>query len=319
MKVLVADRFSETAQARIAESGMEVINAPDLRDGALTQAVAESEATILIVRSTLVEAATLNAGAESLRLIIRAGAGFNTIDVATASKLGIQVANCPGMNARAVAEIAFGLILSLDRSIHDNVIDLRNGRYDKAGYSDAPGLYGKTLGIMGLGYTGRAMLPLATALGMYVMAWSRSLTPDRASEFGVRRMETPLDVASASDIVSVHVALNDNTRLMIDETFLNAMKPGAYLINTARSEVVDETALAEAVRLKGIKVGVDVFEGEPSTGTGTVDNSLFALPGVIGTHHIGGATLQAHQAIADETVRIALEFASSGVVLNSVE
>ena len=95
MKVLVADRFSETAQARIAESGMEVINAPDLRDGALTQAVAESEATILIVRSTLVEAATLNAGAESLRLIIRAGAGFNTIDVATASKLGIQVANCP--------------------------------------------------------------------------------------------------------------------------------------------------------------------------------------------------------------------------------
>ena len=133
MKVLVADRFSETAQARIAESGMEVINAPDLLDAALTQAVAESEATILIVRSTLVEATTLNAGAESLRLIIRAGAGFNTIDVATASKLGIQVANCPGMNARAVAEIAFGLILSLDRSIHDNVIDLRNGRYDKAG------------------------------------------------------------------------------------------------------------------------------------------------------------------------------------------
>ncbi|MDP6455434.1 MAG: NAD(P)-dependent oxidoreductase [SAR202 cluster bacterium] len=318
MKVLVADRFSETAQAQIAETGINVINAPDLRDDALAQAVVDTEANILIVRSTRVEASTLNAGAETLRLIIRAGAGFNTIDVATATRLGIHVANCPGMNAHAVAEIAFGLILSLDRSIHDNVLDLRNGRYDKAGYSDAPGLYGKTLGIIGLGYTGRAMVPLAKAFGMDVVAWSRSLTPDRASELGVRRLETPLDVAANSNIVSLHVALNDDTRHMISEKFLDAMKPGAYLINTARSEVVDESALAEAVRSKGIKVGVDVFEGEPSTGTGVVDNPLFSLPGVIGAHHIGGATLQAHQAIADETVRIVLEFASSGMVLNAV-
>ena len=318
MKVLVADRFSETAQARIAEAGNEVIYNSDLRDDALTRAVAETGASALIVRSTRVDAPTLEAGAGILRLIIRAGAGFNTIDVQTAADLGIRVANCPGMNAHAVAEIAFGLILSLDRRIHDNVLDLRNGRYDKAGYSDAPGLYGKTLGLIGLGYIGREMVPLARAFGMDVVAWSRSLTPDRASALGVRRLETPLDIAAASDIVSVHVALNDDTRHMISEKFLNAMKPGAYLINTARSEVVDETALAEAVRSRGIKVGVDVFEGEPSTGAGTVDNPLFSLPGVIGTHHIGGATLQAHQSIADETVRIVLEFAASGVVLNAV-
>jgi D-3-phosphoglycerate dehydrogenase len=222
------------------------------------------------------------------------------------------------MNAHAVAEIAFGLILSLDRRIHDNVIDLRNGRYDKAGYSDAPGLYGKTLGIIGLGNIGREMVPRARAFGMDVVAWSRSLISDHDFELGIRYMETPADVAEASDIVSLHVAMNDDTRHMISEKFLDAMKPGAYLINTARSEVVNETALAEAVRSKGIKVGVDVFEGEPSTGAGAVDNPLFSLPGVIGTHHIGGATLQAHQAIADEVVRIVLEFADSGVVLNAV-
>jgi D-3-phosphoglycerate dehydrogenase len=318
MKVLVADNFSETAQARIAESGIEVINSPELRDDALTRAVAETGASVLIVRSTMVEASTLEAGRDTLRLIIRAGAGFNTIDVATATKLGIRVANCPGMNAQAVAEIAFGLILSLDRNIPDNVLDLRNGRYDKAGYSGTPGLYGKTLGIIGLGYTGRAMIPLAKAFGMDVVAWSRSLTPERASELGVRQLETALDVASSADILSLHVALNDDTRHMVSKNFLDAMRPGAYLINTARSEVVDESALAEAVTSRGIKVGVDVFENEPSTGTGTVDNPLFALPGVIGTHHIGGATLQAHQAVADETVRIVLEFAKSGVVLNAV-
>jgi len=318
MKVLVADNFSETAQARIAESGIEVINSPELRDDSLTHAVAETGASVLIVRSTLVEAPTLEAGAETLRLIIRAGAGFNTIDVATATKLGIRVANCPGMNAQAVAEIAFGLILSLDRDIPDNVLDLRNGRYDKAGYSGTPGLYGKTLGIIGLGYTGRAMIPLAKAFGMDVVAWSRSLTTARASELGVRQLKTALAVASSSDIVSLHVAMNDDTRHMVDKTFLDAMRPGAYLINTARSEVVNETELAEAVTTRGIKAGVDVFENEPSTGTGTVDNPLFALPGVIGTHHIGGATLQAHQAVADETVRIVLEFAKSGVVLNAV-
>jgi D-3-phosphoglycerate dehydrogenase len=318
MKVLVADNFSETAQARIAESGIEVINSPELRDDALTRAVAETGASVLIVRSTMVEASTLEAGRDTLRLIIRAGAGFNTIDVATATKLGIRVANCPGMNAQAVAEIAFGLILSLDRNIPDNVLDLRNGRYDKAGYSGTPGLYGKTLGIIGLGYTGRAMIPLAKAFGIDVVAWSRSLTPERASELGVRQLETALDVASSADILSLHVALNDDTRHMVSKNFLDAMRPGAYLINTARSEVVDESALAEAVTSRGIKVGVDVFENEPSTGTGTVDNPLFALPGVIGTHHIGGATLQAHQAVADETVRIVLEFAKSGVVLNAV-
>jgi D-3-phosphoglycerate dehydrogenase len=318
MKVLVADNFSETAQARIAESGIEVIDSPGLRDDALTRAVAETGASVLIVRSTLVEASTLEAGRETLRLIIRAGAGFNTINVATATKLGVRVANCPGMNAHAVAEIAFGLILSLDRDIPDNVLDLRNGRYDKAGYSGTPGLYGKTLGIIGLGYTGRAMIPLAKAFGMGVVAWSRSLTPERASELGVRRLETALDIAASSDIVSLHVAMNDDTRHMVSTEFLDAMRPGAYLINTARSEVVDESALAEAVTSRGIKAGVDVFENEPSTGTGTVDNPLFALPGVIGTHHIGGATLQAHQAVADETVRIVLEFAKSGEVLNAV-
>jgi D-3-phosphoglycerate dehydrogenase len=318
MKTLIADRFSESARAKLSEAEVAVDYRPDLATDDLAEAVAESGADVLVVRSTRVDARALAAG--DLRLVIRAGAGFNTIDVGAATELGIRVSNCPGGNAHAVAELAFGLILALDRHIPDSALDLRQGRWNKIGYSDAAGLYGSTLGVLGLGNTGRAMVPRARAFGMPVVAWSRSLTVDRASELGVRFMPTPLDVASASDVVSVHVALNDATRGLVDAAFLDAMRPGAILINTSRAEVVDEAALARAVKSRGLRAGLDVFSGEPSAGVGAASDSsgLFRLPGVIGTHHTGGATRQAQQAIADETVRIVLEFRATGVAPNAV-
>src|SRR5205085_2240187 len=164
----------------------------------------------------------------------RAGAGVDTIDVATASSLGIFVANCPGKNSIAVAELVIGLLLSLDRRIPDQVADLRRGTWNKGEYSKARGLHGRTLGILGLGEIGREVTVRAKALGMSVVAWSRSLTKEEAGRLGIGYCQTPLDLARVSDAVSVNVAATAETQNLIDASFLAALKPGAYLINTSR-------------------------------------------------------------------------------------
>ena len=316
MKVVIADRFREDARANLKEGGFEVIYDPDLKDDSLKQTIAETGADVLVVRSTRVSGDALKAG--RLGLVIRAGAGYNTIDVKTAGEQSIYVSNCPGGNSNAVAELAFGLIIALDRRIPDNVEDLKNGIWNKLAYSNARGLWGSTLGLVGVGRIGRVMITRAHAFGMSVCGWSRSLTPAQALELGIEIQATPLDVAASSDVVSLHVSLTADTRRMIDEEFFDAMRPGAMLINTARDEVVDESALARAVKEKGVRAGLDVFTGEPSSGTGTIENQLFKLEGVIGTHHVGGQTLEAQRAIAEETVRIIREFEKTGVPPNLV-
>ena len=316
MRVLVADRFSGAARASLSTDGFHVSYAPDARDDALCAAIENTKAEVLVVRSTRVTEDMLCAG--TLNLVVRAGAGYNTIDVQAAKSLRIYVANCPGMNSNAVAEIAFGLIIALDRQIFANTDDLRNGIWRKASYSSARGLAGSTLGLVGVGRTGRAMIPRASAFGMTVVGWSRSLTEDVANKLGIEHKHSPTAVASAADIVSIHVSLTDDTRGLAGRSFFGVMREGAIFINTSRAEVVDEAALAWAVRERGIKAGLDVFEGEPPTGTGKIDNPLFALDDVIGTHHIGGQTSEAQRSIADETVRIIREFRASGTPPNLV-
>jgi D-3-phosphoglycerate dehydrogenase len=316
MKVLIADKFPEAGSTALAAAGVEVAYDPELKDAALTAAVKATAADVLVVRSTKVPAATLAAG--RLSLVVRAGAGYDTIDVAAASARGIYVSNCPGKNSVAVAELTFGLILALDRRIAANAADLKAGRWNKAEYSKARGLYGRTLGLVGLGRIGQEVAARARAFGMPVVAWSPSLTAERAAELGVQRRDSPKEVAAASDVLSVHVALNSGTRGLIDRGVLAALRPGSYFINTARAEVVDQAALAEAVRQRGIRAGLDVFDGEPAGGTGTVADPIFALDGVIGTHHIGASTDQAQEAIADETVRIVREYVQTGRVPNVV-
>jgi D-3-phosphoglycerate dehydrogenase len=228
------------------------------------------------------------------------------------------VSNCPGKNSVAVAELAFGLICALDRRIADNVADLRAGRWNKAEYGKAKGLYGRTLGLIGLGGIGKEMIPRAKGFGMPVVAWSRSVTAARAAELGVRLAGSPEEVAAAADVVSVHVALNPGTRGLLGEAFFAAMKDGAFFINTSRGEVVDETALAAAIHGKGLRAGLDVFVGEPAAGTGEFSPELAGLPGVYGTHHIGASTDQAQEAIAAEAVRIVKVFTETGMVPNVV-
>src|SRR5215471_15006589 len=316
MKVLIADKFEESGIEGLKAAGCEVVYEPDLKEDALTNAVVSTGADVLVVRSTKVTAAMLDAG--RLALVVRAGAGYDTIDVAAASARGIYVSNCPGKNSIAVAELTFALLLALDRRIPANAADLRAGRWNKAEYSKARGLFGRTLGLVGLGRIGQEVLSRARAFGMPVVAWSPSLTPERAASLGVRMKRSPTEVAAACDVLSVHVALNSDTRHLIHRGVLDALRPGSYFINTARAEVVDQAALYEAVRDRGIRAGLDVFAGEPSGGAGAIQDRIFELDGVIGTHHIGASTDQAQEAIAEETVRIIHEYVRTGRVPNAV-
>jgi D-3-phosphoglycerate dehydrogenase / 2-oxoglutarate reductase len=314
MRVLIADKFEQSGQDGLKAAGCEIYYQPGLKDAALASAVADLHPDVLVVRSTAVADSALIAGA--LKLVVRAGAGYNTIDVATASRRGIYVSNCPGKNSVAVAELAFGLILSIDRRIPDNVASLRQGKWDKTGFSKARGLFGRTLGLIGVGQIGREMIPRAKAFGFKVVAWSRSLTPESAAALGVEHKSSPREVAGAADIVSIHLALNAQTRGSIGADFFNAMQPGAYFINTARAEVIDQDALSRAIQEKGVRAALDVFANEPTGGTGEFSSSI--AQEVYGTHHIGASTDQAQEAIAAETVRIIKTFKETGKVPNVV-
>jgi D-3-phosphoglycerate dehydrogenase len=315
MRILVADAFPEDRLADLRALGVELDHRPTLAVKDL--AAAAQGAHVLVVRGKQVPAEVFE-GAPSLSLVIRAGAGTNTIDVAAASRRGVYVANCPGQNSVAVAELAIGLLVALDRRIPDNVAALRAGKWDKKGFSEARGLLGRTLGVAGLGSIGREVAVRGRALGMRVMAWSRSLDDAGARALGVERAASLADLAARSDALSLHLPLTKETRGMVSRAVLEALRPGSLLVNTARAEVVDQEALLELARSGRIRVGTDVFPGEPEKGQADFDSPLGKLPGVYGTHHIGASTAQAQDAIARETVRIVESFLRTGRVPNCV-
>ncbi len=314
MRILIADKLDDRAMEALEDSGFTLEVTKGLPAGALPAAAAAAE--ILVVRSTLVPGALLPAF-PALRLIIRAGAGTDTIDVAAAAARGIQVSNTPGRNADAVAEIALGLMLAADRRIADATRDLRDGKWTKAALGQGMGLMGRTLGLVGLGSVGHAMARNAKGLGMEVLAWSDHLTPALAAEAGVGFAASLLDLARAADAISVHVASTPATRGLLGREFFAALRPGALFVNTARGEVVDRDALLAAIREKGLRAGLDVFAGEPKTGEAPfADAELASLCAC--TPHLGASTDQAAEAVAQEVVRIALTFRETGQAPNAV-
>ena len=315
MKALIADAFPEKYVEEIKRLGIEVEYKPKLKAEELAANIGAS--SVLVVRSTEVRADCIST-AKNLTLIIRAGAGVNTIDMKAANARGIYVSNCPGKNSIAVAELAMGLMCALDRRIPDNVIDLRSGKWNKGEYSKADGLYGKTLGVIGVGQIGKEVIVRAKAFGMNVIAWSRSLTKEKAEKLGVKFAASLEGLIPQCDIISVHLALKPETKKLVNEKIVGLMKPGAIFINTARAEVVDESALAEAVKAGKIKVGTDVIGNEPEDKSGPVESAFGKLPGVYATHHIGASTEQAQNAVAEETVAILREFKQQGTVRNWV-
>jgi D-3-phosphoglycerate dehydrogenase len=315
--ILFADSFDAAGLDSLRALGHTVISDPALKADTLAEAIAEHAPSVLVVRSTKINAEAIEASA-SLELIVRAGAGTDTIDINAASEHGVFVCNCPGRNSIAVAELAWGLILSCDRRIPDQVADLRAGVWSKKEYSKAKGLHGRTLGIVGLGQIGREVAARGRAFGMRVIAWSRSLDQATADELGIDRCESLLNLMRMVDVVSVSIAATADTAQLIDRSCLEAMKPGAMLVNTSRGSVIDQTALADVVRTNGIRAGLDVFANEPPATSEVFSDSIVELPGVFGTHHVGASTDQAQEAIADLTVEIIRTHLEKGETINCV-
>ncbi len=314
MKVLIADKLSDKTVSVLKKLGIEVSVNAELTADDLPQAIGDSD--ILIVRSTKVTSKTIES-APNLSLIIRAGAGVNTIDLAAANTRGIYVSNCPGKNTEAVAELAIGLLVSADRQVTNATCDLRNGSWKKKEYGKARGLKGRTLGIVGFGAIGKAVASRAQGLEMKVIAWSRSLTKETAEQLSVACVPDLQSLAQRSDAVSIHVAYEEETHHLINKVFFDCMKNGAILINTSRGEVVATQALKDAIKTKKLRVGLDVFENEPTGSEAPfADKELAGM--VTGTPHIGASTDQASEAIADEVVNIVKSFQETGVPLHTV-
>jgi D-3-phosphoglycerate dehydrogenase len=317
MKALIADRLPQEKVDTIRELKWTVFYKPELQDQSLDREMRKQQPEVLIVRGTPVTE-TMICRCPELRVIVRAGSGYNTIDVEAATKHGVAVANCPGKNSIAVAELVFGLILSLDRQIVAKVTELGHGRWNRTTCSQAKGLFGRTLGIVGLGRIGREIVPRAKGFGLNIVAWSRSLTVGQARDLDIDYASTPLEVAPQADIVTVHLSISAETHQLIGEEFFRAMKPGAYFINTSRAEIVDPEALGRAIDEKGILAGLDVFFDEPSEDETHFRVDLLRHLTVYGTPHIGACTNQAELAVADEAIRILSEYRQSGRVLNCV-
>lgn len=315
MNVLIADKLEAFAVDALRALGAVVTVKTGLDAAALADACADAH--ILVVRSSKVPALVFEKS-KRLSLVIRAGAGVNTIDVKAASAHGVFVANTPGKNAIAVAELAMGLLVSLDRRIPDNVAALRAGRWEKGKFSEAAGLCGRTLGLVGLGDIGREVAVRARAFGMNVLGYSRSLTDERARELGVTRMQSLAALFEAADVVSLHVALTSETRGLVGAELLGKLKPGAILLNTSRAEVCDEPALLTAVRERGLRVGTDVLSGEPTGKAADFRHPLSDEPNVYVTHHIGASTEEAQNEVAQAVVGIVAAFQGTGEVPNCV-
>jgi D-3-phosphoglycerate dehydrogenase / 2-oxoglutarate reductase len=331
MTVLIADKFEKSGIDGLTALGCSVTYQPGLADESLVNALVGIGAAVLVVRSTKVTEPML---VPTLKLVIRAGSGVNTIDVKTATSRGVLVANCPGLNATAVAELTVGLLVALDRRIPDNVADLREGKWNKKEYSNARGLKGATIGLLGLGNIGREVARRVAAFGMKIVVWSRRFNgQDRnitAAEAGALGLDealrqttisiapSPAELAARVDGLSLHLALGPETKQLVNAGVLSRLRAGAFVINTARAELVDNEALQAAIREKKLRVALDVFAAEPAASTGDFSDPIVQLPGVYGTHHIGASTDQAQEAIAAETVRIVKVFKETGTAPNCV-
>ena len=222
------------------------------------------------------------------------------------------------MNAVAVAELAMGLILALDRRIPDNVADARSRVWNKKLYGKAAGLKGRTLGLVGIGQIGSEVVKRARAFDMDVIAYDPYVSAEQAEAIGTTLVSDLLDVARRSDVVSVHVPKSEATTHLIGAGFFSAMREGALFVHTSRGGVVDDAALARALDERDLRAGLDVYEDEPPASAREFDNPLARHDRVVATHHIGASTAQAQTAVADEVLRIIDGFSDSGEVLHKV-
>ncbi len=321
LSVLMVDKFDDEAIEALRELGHTVHADAEIGPETMNDAIAACGAEVLAVRSTKVPATVIEKSS-TLKLIIRGGAGYDNIDCKSAGKAGIAVCNTPGMNAVAVAESTFGHLINIDRRINEQTSELKNGHWNKKEYSKARGLKGRRMLVIGMGSIGTEVVKRAQAFGMKVAAQSRSLREDTARALGIELIpytrDALKDALGRMDVVSVHVAATPDTKELCGPGFFAAMKPGAYFINTSRGEIVDEGELANAMKTKGIRAGLDVFQNQPSSKDTNWKPAIADIPGISLTHHIGASTEQAQIAVGEEVVRVVDTFVRTNNPLHVV-
>ncbi len=317
MLALAADKMDASAIQAVKDMGYELDFEPKYTDADLPGVI--EKYNLLIVRSTKVKADTI-AAAKNLKMIIRAGAGTSTIDCKAAAAAGIAVCNTPGRNASAVAELAIGMLIACDRRMARSQRHLLNGEWEKGMFQAARGIRGRTLGLAGRGNIAKLVAAAAQGLGMKVCMLSAGLTEEEATKLGVERLTDKMELAKC-DAVSLHIAYaasKPETHHFVDADFLAAMKDGAIIVNVARGPVIDTAALKEAIKTKGLRVGLDVYENEPTKAKDDFKDVELAELVEIATPHIGASTDQASEAVGEEVVRMMKVFIDTGARENCV-
>src|SRR6266571_3402492 len=310
MKVLIADTVSPTCAEVLRRAGLEAAHRPGLGREELLEAVADVEG--IVVRSDTRITAEVIAAAPRLRGVGRAGAGVDNIDVAAATKRGVVVMNAPGENTISAAEHTLSLMLALARQIPQADRSMKAGRWERGRFLGVE-LFGKTLGVLGLGEVGREVAARARAVGMEVIGYDPVLSEEVASSLGVSLVPIAA-VYERSDFVTLHLPLTGETRHLIGREELRRCRRGVRILNVARGGVLDEAALFEALQSgQAAGAALDVFEVEPPAGS-----PLLAIETVILTPHLGASTQEAQEKVA---VRIAEQIAAylkDGLVINAV-
>ncbi len=291
MKVLIADPIAKTAIAEIERCGIEVDDLSSLPKEELVDKVGVYDC--MVVRSATKVRKEMIDNMDKMKLIIRGGVGIDNIDVSYAEEKGIKVMNTPAASSISVAELALAHMLALSRHIVKGSIGIKEGKWEKKALKGVE-LFGKTLGIIGLGRIGRELAKRGKAFGMKVIAYDPYL---KIEGMEIVDLDTLL---KDSDYISIHTPLTDETRYLIEKNAFEKMKKEAILVNCARGGVVDEDALVEALKEGEIAgAGLDVFEVEPPN-----VSELMRLPNVTFTPHIGALTKEAQQRIGEEVVKI---------------
>jgi D-3-phosphoglycerate dehydrogenase len=307
MKIVIADKISAKGVELLREKNWQVV-LPGA--GSLISKLAQADA--LIVRSATRVTSELLEQSPSLRVVGRAGVGVDNIDVEAATRRGVLVMNTPGGNAVSVAEHTIALLLSLARSVPQLNATLHAGRWEKSGAAGVE-VRGKTLGLVGLGRVGGEVARRARALEMKVIAHDPYISTGVARDMGVELVELD-ELLRRADFVSLHLALSPSTDRMVNAATIGKMKAGARLINTARGELVDEAALADAVRAGKIAgAALDVFAEEPPK-----NSPLLSLPNVIVTPHVAGSTAEAQEEVGTLIAQQVRDFLADGVIRNAV-
>ena len=310
MKIVIADDLPASAVELLGAEGWEVDATPGRPPAQLIQDLADADA--LVVRSATKVTNAVIAGAPRLRVIARAGTGVDNVDVAAASARGIVVMNAPGANSISVAELALGLMLALARHVPAADAAMKQGKWEKKKFVGEE-LREKTLGLAGLGRIGQEVARRARAFGMHVIAHDPYISAQIAEDLGVELVDMD-DVFRRADYVSLHLPSTPATRDFLNADRLRKAKKGIRIVNTARGDLVDERALADAIESGQVAgAALDVFETEPPP-----DPRLQTLPQVIATPHIAASTREAQELVGVETATALRDFLRDGIIRNAV-